>query len=186
MPTDPFSEIGIAFLAVAPLIALLLALRWAARRKDRKKKLVELSYNLIALDVLIIMLLPIRAGPFDYGFWLLIPIAMFALLMGFLYHRKKREHQHKRRVAKALSDGHVELSELLEGRIEAEIKKKKGGKEKAEVKKEPEKEPKKEPKEILKVEPEPVKKEEHEHKKIERVVDRVVKKNKKKRAQSTT
>lgn len=171
----PSVDIVTIVIALVPFILMVGLIYWASKKKTRKQMGVEMSYNLIALELLLFVVLPICNEPFNCAYWAIIPILMFAFLVGFIYVRKAKEVRHKRRVAKALSDGHVELSELLQGKLEEEINSKKGGKEKEAIKKEL---VKKEPKELLKATPKP-KKKESEHKKIEKMIDKVVEKNKK-------
>jgi len=178
-------------LVLLPFIAFLLLIRWGLQKKQRMKTVVELSYNLIALELLFFVIFPICAQPIDCGFWAIIPIVMFSALPAFVRHRKKREKQHEHRLNKAVDDGHLTKTGVIAGKLEAEIKKaKKEEAKKNKVKEPPKPEPlpEKEMKEAIKkplkapkkkiVEkprmPEP--KKAPDHKKIDKVLDKVVNK----------
>jgi hypothetical protein len=112
-------------LVLIPFIAFLVLLHWGDHKKNRKKTVIELSYNLIALELLFLLLFPICLQPFDCGFWAIIPIAMFGLLGGFVYRRKNKDEAHERRLAKAVADGHLKKTHVIAGKLEEELKKSK-------------------------------------------------------------
>jgi hypothetical protein len=118
VPESPAPDFATISLALLPLIAFLLILIWGKKRAKRKKMAVEMSYNLIALELLAFLMLPICEQPFDCAFWAAIPILMFAALLSFIYHSARREAHHHLRVAKAMSEGHIDNSSLLQGEIE--------------------------------------------------------------------
>lgn len=171
--SGPPLDAGTVLLAVAPFIIFLIVLWWGSKKKTRKKVAVEMAYNLIALQLLVFLLLPLCEQPFECGVWALIPIAMFAGLVAFVYYRMSKEAQHHMRVIRAIQGGHIGDVEVMQGQLEEEI---------AEADK---KEPKKkedEPEEELEETPEKTEELEEkpkvhpEHKKIERVIHNVLKK----------
>ena len=153
-------------IALLPLLALILLLMWGKKKKGRKKRTVELSYNIIALELLLFLLLPICKQPFDCALWAAIPIIMFAALLSFMYHSLSKEANHHIRIAKAMSEGHVDKVGLLQGEIEEDL---------AREKKNPQK--KEKPRDI--VYPNPPKSK-NDHEQIERTIDEVLKKKSKK------
>jgi hypothetical protein len=155
----------IVLLAFIPFILFLITIYWGKQRKDRKKRVLEICYNLIGLQLLFYLLLPICEQPVDCALWSIIPILMFAALMGFAYYRMRQEADHHLRVARALADGHVERTGLMQGKIEEEL----AAEEKKSKKKALEEKPRKEEK---KEEPS----EKPDHSEIESLIDGVVKK----------
>jgi hypothetical protein len=154
---------------------------------------VEASYNLIAIELLLYLLLPICNQPFDCSFWAIIPLAMIGILVVFIYHRRHREAEHRMRVTKAASEGHVEETGLFQEKLEEEIRtvkkrelkftknfhelfsrKKKKPKAVGQVEK-------KLVKEEVKEEPKKVEKKKAEDKKIEGIIDKVLGIGKKKK-----
>lgn len=168
---DPFTVLAV----MVPLALFLLVIHWALKRKERKKRAIELSYDLIALELLLFLLLPVCGAPTSCVLWMFVPLAMITVLLAFMYHRKSREAQHKRRIGKALSEGHIDKSGLLQGKIEKELK----GRPAKEKEGKPEEPEEPEGPEEQKKEKKPEKDEEAEHKRIERMIERAVKKNKK-------
>lgn len=167
----PTVDVGMILLALLPFILFLIVVYWGLGHKERKSKVIELSYNLVAVQLLFFLLLPICSQPFDCGIWAVIPILMFGLLASFVYHRSSKEAQHKTRISKALKEGHVDLSGLLQGKLEDEIRKSKGKQEVKHLKKKITEGAI----EVKKEKPKP-KKKEPDHKRIERVVDSVINK----------
>ena len=164
-------DAGTVLLAVAPFIIFLIVLWWGSKKKTRKKMTVEMAYNLIALQLLVFLFLPLCDQPFECGVWALVPIAMFAGLIAFVYYRMSKEAQHHMRVIRAIQDGHIGDVEAMQGQLEEEITeadKKPKKKREPEEKLEEGTEKKEEPEEKPKVHP--------EHKKIERVIHSVLKK----------
>ncbi len=183
----PAPDISTILLAVAPFIIFLLVLWWGSRKKARKKITIEMAYNLIALQLLVFLFLPLCELPFECGVWALIPIAMFAGLVAFVYYRMSKEAQHHMRVIKAIQEGHIGYAEVLQGQIEEEIaeaERKAGstgsgeGTEKT-MAKEPEGtagERKKPATEEIPDDGPEISREHPEHKKIERIILKVLKK----------
>lgn len=101
-----------------PFIIFLLLVYWGMQKKDRKKRVIEASYNLIALQVLALLISPVCHDSFVCMAWAMVPVIMFAVLMYFSYHRKKKESESKKIIAKALADGHIHITGLLEGKLE--------------------------------------------------------------------
>ncbi len=175
-PGQPMDVLTIT-LAVLPFIVFLFVLWWGSGKKGRKKMAVEMAYNLIALQLLLFLLLPICEQPFSCGAWALLPIAMFAGLIAFTYRRMVKEAEHTLRVIDAIKQGHIGDSDgALERSDEKPPKTDKKGKKKGSRKKE--KKPKGEKKGQSKTPEE--KAEHHEHKKIDRLIKDVMKKKGKK------
>jgi hypothetical protein len=154
-----------ALLAFLPFILFLIVIYWGNQKHGRKKKVLEISYNLIALQLLSYLLLPVCSLPLSCFVWALIPIAMFTLVAGYGYRCMYHEAQHHLRVAKAMSEGHVKPSGLLESKIENDLKAKvKTSPPNDEVPEAPKKPASKPPEKS------------EEHKDIEKLVESVVKK----------
>lgn len=94
-------------LALAPVIAFILLLYWGLQKKQRKDRVIELSYYLIILELVLIALLPICGQLLPCFGWAFVPIMMFGALMGFVGHRRKKEIEHKAHVSKAAAEGFI-------------------------------------------------------------------------------
>jgi len=108
---------------ILPFLLLIYVLSWGSKRKERKKRVIEASYNLIALDLLLLVILPACAKALSCGFVVLIPLIMFLLLVLFVFTRSKREAEHEMRLLKAVKDGHLRPVDLMRGGLEEEIRK---------------------------------------------------------------
>jgi hypothetical protein len=128
---------------------------------------------MIAVDLLLFLIVPVCEQPINCGIWAMVPIFMFAALVGFAYRRMSKEAQHKMRVVKAMREGHITNMGLYEGKLEDEVK--------SAEKREKQKQEKKEQiiEEGLKEKKAP---EELDHKKIERIVHKVITKKKGKKS----
>ncbi|MEO0250590.1 MAG: hypothetical protein ABIN58_13920, partial [candidate division WOR-3 bacterium] len=116
-----------AIMAILPFVLFLALIVWGMRRKSRGRFTVEASYALIAFQLFSLLLLPACHQPQSCFLWAFIPLAMIAILLFFVYQRAAREAQHKERISKALREGHLKQSEVLQGRLEEEIQKSKVG-----------------------------------------------------------
>lgn len=110
------------FAFLVPLVLIIFVLLWASQKKDRKSRVVESSYALIALELILILVLPACNQALTCTVFSLIPVLMFAMLVAFMFHRSRREVQHEVRVIKAIKDGHLKHSDVLAGRLEDDIK----------------------------------------------------------------
>lgn len=126
---------------IIPFLLFLYVLSWGSKRKERKKRVVELSYNLIALDLLILVILPACTKNLSCGTIVIIPLIMFLLLILFIFNRSKKEAEHELRLLKAIKDGHMRPVDIMRGRLEEEIRSAEAEKKKAK-KEAPEPEPK--------------------------------------------
>jgi|GEM_PF-7046679 len=109
-------------LLLLPFIALVLLIIWGSKKRGRKQRTIELGYNLIAIEALLLLLLPACHQIFSCGFWGIVPVAMFLALVLFIYHRRAMEAQHRAIVARAVTEGHVKPHALLQNKLEEDMK----------------------------------------------------------------
>jgi hypothetical protein len=103
-----------------PLAILIYILHWGSRKAKRKDKALEVSYNLVALEIIMLVLSPLCSNNMCI-FGAAIPVAMLIALMFFAYHRKRRDREYAADVAKAISEGHVRPDSLIQKKFQEEI-----------------------------------------------------------------
>ncbi len=112
----PSLDLGTVLTALAPFAAFALILVWGVRRRKNRKMAMEMAYNMIALELLLFLLLPICEQPFDCGWWASILIFMFGALVAFYYHHLSRDARHVMRLIEAIKAGHIGEVELVRAR----------------------------------------------------------------------
>jgi len=105
---------------LVPLAILIYILHWGSRKAKRKDMALEVSYNLIALEIIMLVLSPLCSHNMCI-FGAAVPVAMLVAMMFFAYHRKRRDREHAAGVAKAIAEGHVRPDSLIQKKFQEEI-----------------------------------------------------------------
>jgi len=133
----PAPDVGSIAVALIPVIIFAALLYWGFQKKTRKKTTVEVSYNLIAIEALVVLFLPLCRETVSCAVWAVLPVGMFIGLVAFIYHRKAREKEHKEAIKKAAVEGHIKTTVLVRETMHDDLKKTKeklmGGSHKKEV-----------------------------------------------------
>ncbi len=125
--TSLYAEMAISIIVPLLIFSLfVLIIWWGTKKAERKKRTIEMSYNLIALQLLAFLMLPVCKGSAICLLWSMLPVAMFALLIWFMYHRAKKEAEHKIRVIKGMKRGAVKLEKVEEKKADPKTKKGEG------------------------------------------------------------
>lgn len=103
-----------------PLAILIYILHWGSRKAKRKDMALEVSYNLVALEIIMLVLSPLCSHNMCL-FGAAIPVIMLIALMFFVYHRKRRDREYAADIAKAVSEGHVRPDSLIHKKFQEEM-----------------------------------------------------------------
>lgn len=118
----PALDVGSIVIAFIPVIIFAAMLYWGFQKKTRKKTTVEVSYNLIAIEALVVLFLPLCRETVSCAVWAALPIGMFIGLVAFIYHRKAKEKEHKDAIKKAAVEGHIKTTVLVRETMHDDLK----------------------------------------------------------------
>jgi hypothetical protein len=105
-----------------PLAILIYILHWGSKKAKRKDTALEVSYNLVALEIIMLVLSPLCSHNMCL-FGAAIPVIMLIALMLFVYHRKCRDREYAADIAKAVSEGHVRPDSIIHKKFQEEMDK---------------------------------------------------------------